>query len=85
MLQRIAPHAKSVPVFWGHGTADALVHYRLAQLSVEFLQEQLGIVKHDQVGAPGINFQSYEWVGHASCKNEMDDLAAFLESVIPQV
>ncbi|KAG1752476.1 Phospholipase/carboxylesterase/thioesterase [Suillus paluster] len=84
---RIAPHAKSVPVFWGHGTSDAVVYYRLAELSVEFLVGQLGITKHsahDKVGAPGINFESYEWMGHASCKKEMEDLATFLESVIPR-
>ncbi|OJA20301.1 hypothetical protein AZE42_08022 [Rhizopogon vesiculosus] len=81
---RISPHAISVPVFWGHGTADAVVHYRAAELSVEFLQQQLGISVHDQVGAPGINFRTYERMGHISCKQEMDDLTAFLESVIPK-
>ncbi|KAG0703919.1 Phospholipase/carboxylesterase/thioesterase [Suillus ampliporus] len=84
---RIAPHAKSVPIFWGHGTADSVVYYKLAQLSVEFLEGQLGIVKHsahDQVGAPGINFRSYQRMGHTSCDQEMKDLTTFLGSVIPQ-
>ncbi|KAG1755375.1 Phospholipase/carboxylesterase/thioesterase [Suillus lakei] len=84
---RISPHAKSVPVFWGHGTADAVIYYKVGELSVELLQDQLGIVKHsahDQLGAPGINFRSYERMGHASCKKEMEDLVTFLGSVIPQ-
>jgi len=85
ILQRIATHAPSVPIFWGHGTADAVVHYKLAELSVQFLQQQLGISVHDQVGPPGINFRAYERMGHASCTQEMNDLAAFLESVIPKV
>jgi hypothetical protein len=61
------------------------VYYRLAELSVEFLQKQLGISVHDEVGTPGINFRSYGRMGHASCKQEMNDLAAFLENVIPKV
>jgi len=84
---RISPHAKSIPVLWGHGTADAVIYYKVGEVSVELLQDQLGIVKHtahDQLGTPGINFQSYERMGHTSCEKEMEDLVTFLGSVLPQ-
>lgn len=64
-----------------------MIYYKVGEVSVELLQDQLGIVKHsahDQLGAPGINFRSYERMGHASCNKEMEDLATFLGSVIPQ-
>lgn len=84
---RISPHAKSIPVLWGHGTADAVIYHKVGEDSVELLQDQLGIVRHsahDQLGTPGISFRSYERMGHASCKKEMEDLTTFLRSIIPQ-
>lgn len=84
---RISPHAKSIPVLWGHGTADSVIYHKVGEISVDLLQDQLGIVKHsaqDQLGAPGVNFRSYERMGHTSCPKEMEDLVTFLGSVIPQ-
>lgn len=64
-----------------------MIYHKVGEISVDLLQDQLGIVKHsaqDQLGAPGVNFRSYERMGHTSCPKEMEDLVTFLGSVIPQ-
>ncbi|KAF7302126.1 Phospholipase/carboxylesterase [Mycena indigotica] len=39
----VSDHAKSYPIFWGHGAADPLVRHDLAVKSVDFLRESIGL------------------------------------------
>lgn len=43
-------HAKHLPVFWGHGTADPVVQYQWGVASVDKLRG---------MGYEGIQFESY--------------------------
>jgi predicted esterase len=73
--QMLSAGATSTPIFWGHGTADAVVPYKFGTLSVQFLQESLGF--------KNVQFNSYQGVGHSADQQEIADLGAWLKRVIP--
>ncbi|EGO02386.1 hypothetical protein SERLA73DRAFT_86680 [Serpula lacrymans var. lacrymans S7.3] len=81
-----SPYISSTPLFWGHGTLDPLVKYQLGRDSAEFLTGQLGISIAEQgkgVNA-GLDFRSYEGMGHSTCAKELDDLKEFIRKTVPQ-
>jgi len=80
----MSDHAKSIPIFWGHGTSDPIIKYDLALRSVDHITKSCGIpeAKVDEVS--GIRFMSYEGVAHSSCPQELDDLKSWLKAVIPK-
>lgn len=82
----LSDHAKKIPTFWGHGTADPLVRFDRARQSLEVLENQLGIKKAtaETVLEGGIEFHAYEGLQHSADPAEIDDLKTFLKKVIPQ-
>ncbi|KZP03945.1 Phospholipase/carboxylesterase [Athelia psychrophila] len=75
-------HAAQTPLFWGHGTSDPLVKFKLGTDSVEFLKSQLGFKQSDN-SAAGLDFHSYAGMAHSSCQEELNDLSAWLKRVAP--
>ena len=78
-------HANSVPIFWGHGTEDPLIKYQIGQASADLLISQLGIPKASDSELVGLDFKSYQGVGHSTNQPELDDLRAWLKRVVPLV
>ena len=81
----VTDHAKKLPVFWGHGTADPIVHFDRATMSLEFLKTNLGLkqVEPSAVLEGGVEFHAYEGLPHSADQEELDDLQTFLKKVIP--
>lgn len=81
----MSDHAKSLPIFWGHGTADPLVRLELATKSVGYLVNcGLTRLRRDEIGSPGLTFVEYRGVEHSSCQEELNDLKEFLRRVVPE-
>jgi lysophospholipase I len=81
-------HAKSLPIFWGHGTNDPLVKYQFGLESAKFLTKELGVPSTnldapDAVGLKGLAFNSYDGVGHSTNTKELEDLNNWLKKVAP--
>lgn len=77
------PHALKIPVFWGHGTSDPLVTYKIGTDSVEFLTKTVGLAQTSG-STTGLEFRSYEGMAHSSCPKELEDLSAWIKRVIPK-
>ncbi|BGP45370.1 hypothetical protein JCM10450v2_001188 [Rhodotorula kratochvilovae] len=67
-------HAHEMPVFWGHGAADPVVHYRWAEESIEHLTK---------LGFRDIEFHTYDGLEHDVSRPEEKDLAAWLSRLLP--
>lgn len=85
-FQMMSGHAKSLPIFWGHGTADPIVRFEFAKRSVEYLVGTCGLTRldRDKIGSPGLTFVEYRGVEHSSCQEELNDLGEFLRRVVPE-
>jgi lysophospholipase-1 len=84
-FQMTSQHAKSLPIFWGHGSGDPLVRYELCTKSVEYLKTTCGI---PELGAGdesinGMRCKVYRGMAHTSCPEELNDLKVWLRAVIP--
>ncbi|KAJ7108647.1 lysophospholipase I [Mycena epipterygia] len=77
-------HASSIPIFWGHGTADPLVKYQLGRACADFLMAEIGLPAAPYSGAPeGIDFHTYNALGHSISKDEVRDLTSWLKRIVP--
>lgn len=79
-------HAKSVPIFWGHGTSDPMVRFEFGKASVEFLKSKIGIPEATKgaTGPPlGIDFNAYPGVPHSTSPEELRDLQLYLKRALP--
>ncbi|KAF7306470.1 hypothetical protein MIND_00438200 [Mycena indigotica] len=76
------PQAASTPIFWGHGKADAVLTYTLALTSIEYLTSEIG-VPPSTGGTTGLTFNAYEELGHSISSQEIDDLVAWLQNIVP--
>lgn len=65
---------KSTPIFYGHGASDPLIPPMVAQISVDTMEKQ---------GFADLQFKLYPGMQHSTCYEEMRDMKAFLERVIP--
>ncbi|RUP47092.1 Phospholipase/Carboxylesterase-domain-containing protein [Jimgerdemannia flammicorona] len=65
---------KRIPIFQGHGDADAVVNYRFGHQSSKVLQEN----NYD------VRFKTYSGMGHSTSDKELRDVAAFLKEVLPE-
>ncbi|CEH17142.1 Lysophospholipase [Ceraceosorus bombacis] len=95
--QMVAPyltsHARNIPIFLGHGTADQVVKYEYGQRSAKFLRAGgendggagVGCGKwRDEGGRPaGVWAESYDGMAHSACMEEIEHVAEYLEKVIP--
>ena len=78
-------HSKTLPIFWGHGTADAVISLERAKSSLESLETLFGIkaVTPEEKSQGGVEFHTYAGVAHSLVEEEMEDWKAFLRGVIP--
>ncbi|KAJ7456446.1 Phospholipase/carboxylesterase [Mycena latifolia] len=77
-------HAASVPIFWGHGSADPMIRHSLGRLSVDFLTSEIGLPTAPATGeAKGLTFKTYNGLSHSIGPQEVKDLGAWLNKVLP--
>ena len=81
--QMASDHGNKLPIFWGHGKQDPLVHFPWAEKSVEFLKTKLGVKEATSDDPVGIDFHAYNGLVHSANDREMDDLRVLLEKVVP--
>lgn len=67
---------KPFPVFEAHGTADQIVDYAFGKATSEGLRGPLGF-------GDLVEFHSYHGMMHSACMDEVRDLGAWLERVLP--
>lgn len=84
----LTDHARKLPIFWGHGGADPLVPFQLAQASKDLLLNA-GIkpASEDSSSASppvGLEFHKYEGVPHSVSQEEIEDLGRWLKRVLPK-
>jgi predicted esterase len=89
LSQMCSRHAQSIPIFWGHGTADPLINIELGRKSVEFLKTDLGLPQppHDAPDAAalkGVTFMEYPGLQHGAGPQELSDLKEWIKKVLPQ-
>jgi hypothetical protein len=82
-------HASSIPIFWGHGTADPLVTFDIGRTSVDFLKTALGLPQvppdaPDAATLKGVMFMQYPGLQHGAAPQELVDLKEWFKKVLPQ-
>jgi predicted esterase len=81
-------HSTSTPIFWGHGTADPLVTYKIGSSSVDFLKTTVGLSAATAEGSDasalkGVLFKSYAGLQHGAAPEELSDLTEWLKKILP--
>jgi len=66
-------HSCDLPIFWGHGTADAVVDYSRGQDAVDTLR---GLNFKD------LDFNGYDGLAHGTSQEEIDDLQVWLQELL---
>ncbi|KAJ7591473.1 Phospholipase/carboxylesterase/thioesterase [Mycena floridula] len=75
----------SIPIFWGHGSADPLIKIQLVQDSINVLKHELGYtVTNDSTECKGICYNVYHGIGHTTNQKELDDLRTWIDNAIPK-
>lgn len=64
---------KQLPIFMGHGHADPVVSYKWALQSCKRIKE---------LGFTNLTFHDYHGLQHGASDRELDDMVAFIKSVI---
>ncbi|GJN87930.1 hypothetical protein Rhopal_000885-T1 [Rhodotorula paludigena] len=67
-------HAHHMPVFWGHGELDDVVHLRWAEESIAHLTD---------LGFENIEYNVYPYLKHDMGKEEKQDLEDWLAKLLP--
>ena len=80
----MSQHAKTIPIFWGHGDTDHLVDISLCQASIDHLTNVCGIPRASDSSIRGLKVKIYAGMGHNSSTHELDDLKEWLKSVVPK-
>ena len=83
MKAMLGPHHQHLPIFQAHGTDDAVVNPKYADLTNEYIKS-LGFkdTPHTNPQRGAISFTKYQGIGHGACQEELQDLGAWLEKVI---
>ncbi|KAJ7293864.1 Phospholipase/carboxylesterase [Mycena rebaudengoi] len=77
-------HAASVPIFWGHGSADPMISYSLGRQSADFLTSEISIPTAPATGeATGLSFNTYQGMAHSIGPQELKDLGTWLKKLVP--
>jgi len=77
-------HAKLLPIFMAHGTADAVLDYRFGEASAKALTTEWKLKKAEESGSPvGVLFKTYEGLPHSVDNEELEDATSWLKRVIP--
>ncbi|KAJ7858738.1 Phospholipase/carboxylesterase/thioesterase [Mycena leptocephala] len=80
----VSSHASSIPIFWGHGTADRLVKYQLGRVCADYLLTEIGIPAAPHSGASeGLGFYTYNGLGHDVRDDELSDITSWLKKILP--
>lgn len=74
MVPQDSPNQKT-PIFMGHGDADPVVRYAWGQATAEKLKT-LGW---------DVDFKTYRGLPHSAAPQEIEDLAQYLQSRIPDL
>ncbi|KAK7044792.1 delta-sterol C-methyltransferase [Favolaschia claudopus] len=74
-------HASAVPIFWGHGTVDPLVPYKLGRVCADYSMIELGIPPAQPGSSSGLDFHTYEGLAHYIGDDELTDLASWLRNI----
>ncbi|KAF8178129.1 Phospholipase/Carboxylesterase-domain-containing protein [Mycena galopus ATCC 62051] len=84
-IKELAPvHASSLPIFWGYNVSNPLAKFRLNQVAVKFLTEEMGFTTAPTTGeAIGIELHGYEGLGTGISQPELRDLGEWLKRVLP--
>ncbi len=80
----MSQHATKIPIFCAHGSSDPLVPVRLCQASVDHLSNVCGVPKAPEGDIKGLTVKLYKGLTHASCPKELEDLSAWIKSVVPK-
>ncbi|KAG5350807.1 Acyl-protein thioesterase 1 [Termitomyces sp. T112] len=76
--------ASSIPVFYGHGSADPLVKIEMCEDSAEFLATELKIPRTtNRRVAEGLSHVIYQGLDHSTNQEELDDLKEWIISALP--
>jgi predicted esterase len=82
------PHASSLPIFWGHGTADPLVTFEIGKASVELLttlgHSAVQSDAPDAASLKGVMFREYTGLQHGAAPRELADLKEWLKKILPK-
>ncbi|KAG6891704.1 hypothetical protein C0992_010107 [Termitomyces sp. T32_za158] len=77
-------YASSIPVFYGHGSADPLVKLEKCEASAEFLATELKIPRsNNRRVASGLSHVVYQGLTHTTNQEELDDLKEWIISALP--
>ena len=94
VLQMMSDHSRNYPVFWGHGRLDQVVAYKLGEMSVQLMKDDLKIKNvtfkrldkstavplSGRLTRPLLSYNMY----HESDPEELDDLKEWLKVVLPE-
>lgn len=85
-----------MPIFWGHGTKDRQVDFKLwkelaevfaGDLGIPFIDSEQSVWMADwtlrENGMTGLLFYSHEDLGHWFNEKELEDLAKWISILIP--
>lgn len=75
-------HARTIPIFWGHGKDDPLITYGLATASKQLLEKELGVKEATEENVNGLEFHGYDGLEHSADPEELQHLRAWLKKVI---
>ncbi|KAI8928320.1 Phospholipase/carboxylesterase/thioesterase [Entophlyctis helioformis] len=64
------------PILMGHGSADSVVNFEWGKASAEFLKYRL---------KAKVDFKTYYGMEHSTSPKELEDVATFIGSALPQV
>ena len=76
-------HARTIPIFWGHGKDDPLINCTLALAGKQFLEKELRVPGATDENAVGLEFHAYDDLEHSANPEELEDLRLWLKKVIP--
>jgi len=62
-------------IFMGHGKSDPVVQFPWGEMSYKLMKEQLEM--------PNIEFHEYEGLAHSANEQELQDVADFIEKILP--
>ncbi|KAJ1812875.1 hypothetical protein LPJ75_003438 [Coemansia sp. RSA 2598] len=74
LMNRATDVSKRIPIFQGHGKIDEVVLYEYGQMTQEVLKKS----------GYNVEFNSYDYMGHSSSGEEIDDLKDFLQKSVPE-
>ncbi|KAK4047132.1 hypothetical protein OIV83_005584 [Microbotryomycetes sp. JL201] len=69
-----SPHAHKMPIFWGHGTDDAVIRYGWGEKSRDVLKS---------MGFTQIESHAYPGTGHWVAAEEEEDMRHWLARIVP--